>query len=98
MDVFGLLESTPRGLLKFWRRVYEQEPWGEKEDWDRATMIAAAANNGGVIAAGRMREDQIKVYGDIETFLRKTKEEPKAQEQTPEQSHALLAAMFGPKA
>lgn len=98
LDVFGMLESMPRGLLRFWREVYKLEPWGEREDWDRATMIAAAASNAGVVAANRMPEDRVKIYGDIETFLRKPTDKPKAQEQSPQQGQAILAAKFGPKA
>lgn len=98
IDVFGMLDSMPRGLFRFWQRVYEVDPWGDKEDWDRATMIAAAANNAGVIAAGQMGDRPVRIYPEIETYLKKPEAaKPKAKEESPEQGQAILASRFGPK-
>lgn len=91
-----MLDAMPRGLFKFWKRVYQVEPWGEKEDWQRSATIAAAANNAGIIAAGRMPDDLCEIYTPAH-YLPTREPERKTPEKTPDQSQAFLAGLFGPK-
>lgn len=88
-----MLEGMRPGLFKFWKRAYELAPWGD--DWLQAATVAAAAHNGGMIAAGMIEKVEVAKPGDY--YPTRVKKRAAKKAESPDELQAQLAAKYGPK-
>lgn len=93
VDVFGMLDRMPAGTLELWKQAYRLAPWGD--DWLQAATVAAAAHNGGMIAAGMIERVEVARPGDY--YPTRVKKRATKPEQSPAELQAILAARYGPK-